>query len=96
MARSARGDRPGGALVNLPIPFFQDVKEVLGGAAWDKHHYAPWYVTLIAPDPLAGKRGRYSVVRLNLRTGRMRCIGRELDLRLARRVARLMHASAGK
>jgi hypothetical protein len=80
----------------LPIPFFQAVKEVIGGAdllAWDKSHYVPWYITIIAPDPLAGKRGRYSVLRLNLRTGRMRCIGRELNLRLARRVAIVMHTT---
>lgn len=43
---------------------------------------------LVAPDPRAGRKHRYSVIRVIYQTGHAVVIGRELDLPLARIVAK--------
>ena len=52
--------------------------------------YAPsvhWF-TFIAPDHMAGRRHRYSVVRVDRKTGQAHTIGRELPLGHAREIAK--------
>ena len=46
----------------------------------------PGSFVLIAPA-ISGNKARYSVIRVDRKTGRATCIGRELNLKLARRVA---------
>lgn len=64
----------------LPIPTFGMVREVIHSRLWE-------CTILIAPDHAAGAPVRYSVIRIMTKTGATRCIGRELPLHLARRVA---------
>ena len=61
----------------LPLPTVHGVREV--------HPHCDSFV-LIAPDPMAGARHRYSCIRVYT-TGEAQCIGRELPLKLARAVA---------
>lgn len=71
---------------NLPLPFFTEIYEAYA-ADWKTS--AGWTsLALICPDPSAGKQPRYSVLRLNRLTGYTRCIGRELDIIIARAAAR--------
>lgn len=62
---------------SLPLP---QVHRVL-----ESYYYEDSFV-LISPDPNAGHRRRYSTIRV-YRDGHAVCIGRELDLKLSRRVA---------
>ena len=43
---------------------------------------------LVCPDPKAGRRNRYSVLRIDYQTGRTTVIGRELSLAHAKRIAK--------
>jgi hypothetical protein len=45
------------------------------------------HFTLIAPDPNAGRRHRYSVIRVDYQTGQATCLGREVPLKQAREIA---------
>jgi hypothetical protein len=65
--------------MSLPIPQFYSVREVV--------RRRPGVCVLIAHDPMSGRRGRYTVVRLILSTGRAICIGRELPIGHAQRIA---------
>ena len=66
-------------VASLKNPRFTEVRETYAGATC---------IVLIAPDPNAGLRHRYSVLRVEHGAGTLTCIGRELDLSTARRVAR--------
>lgn len=63
---------------NLPIPHFTSIRETVNDLD---------SIVLIAPDHSAGCKHRYSVIRIRRKTGRATCIGRELNLKLARIVA---------
>ena len=69
---------------NLPIPYFTSIA----------HHYQINkrgeydVLVLICPDRMSGRANRYSVLRLEMQTGQMTCVGRELPLGHAHRVAR--------
>jgi hypothetical protein len=63
----------------LPIPPFTSVAEVV--------EPAPWVRVIIAPDTMAGSKERFSVIRIDLSTGRTRCVGREVPLAMARDIA---------
>ena len=63
---------------SLPIPDFHDVLEV---------YNATDVRVLVAKDPNAGRRGRYSIIHIDQRSGRALCIGRELPLKYARKIA---------
>jgi len=73
----------------VPIPFFDEVKEV--HLAEDTRSSV-----LITPDfgSIQGRR-RYNVIRVEWPTGRADCIGRELPLGLARRVAKRPQSEDG-
>ncbi len=44
-------------------------------------------VTLVCRDPFAGRKNRYSVIRIKLKTGRAYHIGRELTFGHSKRLA---------
>jgi len=69
--------------MNLPIPWFTRVQEICSDRSLDR----PLSTSLILPDPLAGTRARYSVIRIMHGTGSTICIGRELPLAIARVIA---------
>ena len=69
------------------VPTIRDVTEVYEQSLGGHPHYAR-ATAMIAPDPNAGKRNRYSVIRVYSHTGQVVVIGRELPLGLARRVAK--------
>lgn len=71
----------------LSLPIVRTVKEVLSFEDVAAHDHVGSFV-IIAPDPMAGARYRYSVIRVDYQTGETRCIGRELPLGLARKVAK--------
>jgi hypothetical protein len=75
----------------LPIPTVINVREV-----YPHHDCIRKSFVLVCIDPNAGRRGRYSVIRVFHRTGEARCIGRELDLKLARIVAKRLYVDDGK
>lgn len=66
-------------MASLPIPAFDEVTEI--------REPAPWVRVLIAPDRHAGSSERYTVIRIDLTKGTASCIGREVDLGLARDLA---------
>lgn len=71
----------------LSLPIVEEVKEVISVTdpkAWD--HVGSF--TIIAPDPMAGRKHRYSVIRVDYQSGQATCIGRELDLKTARQIAK--------
>lgn len=72
----------------LPIPDVLAVREVRAPSV---HSFA-----IIAPDYMAGRKHRYSVIRVMRETGVAYTIGRELRLDLARIVADWMPADDGK
>ena len=76
-------------LTQLPLPRFTGVTETHVSPAGES-------VVLIAPDPMAGKVDRYSVLRVSYATGKTRCIGRELSLPFARQVAMRSPSDDGK
>lgn len=83
--------------MNLPIPLFLKMQEVKLIVA-DGDNYATIF---IAPDPMSGKSGRYSVFCIMMKKGSMYCKGRELRLREAREeskkiVADLLKVSLGR
>lgn len=84
--------------MNLPIPEFRVVREVVHHHRWTHPPGSPSVesIVLITPDPNAGRRYRYSVIRIALDTGEARCIGRELPLKLARLTATRASARDGK
>ena len=51
---------------------------------------------LIAPDPMSGRRNRYSVIRIDYQTGKTLCIGREIPLDEARKLAKRCQNPAHK
>ena len=63
----------------IPIPYFNRVLET--------HEPGPGTTVLVCPDPMAGKARRYSVILLDRMAGQVECIGRELPLAAARKVA---------
>lgn len=65
--------------MQLPLPLFNAVKEVWPN--WDSK-------TLILPDLTSGRRNRYNVIRIFTETGKTICIGRELDLKHSRQIAK--------
>jgi hypothetical protein len=72
--------------MNHSIPYFRHVKEVTWYETEDGFdHYS---MVVIAPDPQAGKRNRYSVLVIGCQTGTVRCIGRELPIGHARKIAK--------
>lgn len=76
----------------IPIPYFKSVAEVYS------HHTPAGYdtTTMIMPDPMAGRRRRFTVVRLTHRNGEMVVIGRELTLGHARKIAQRPKSEDGK
>jgi len=64
-------------------PYFSSVKEVEVQAG---------SVAIIVPDPSSGKRNRYHTYRLDLKTSCFYIVGRELDLKHSRAVARRKQA----
>lgn len=83
--------------MSLPIPAFEKIQEIKR-IVLDGGHYA---MIFIAPDPMSGKTGRYSVFSLMMQEGRMDCCGRELTLKEAReqskkKVADLLKISSGR
>ncbi len=73
--------------LNLPLPIVHKVLEVHDHQDFSAMDHAGSFC-LIAPDPMAGRAARYSVIRVNYRTGQADTIGRELPLGMARKVAR--------
>lgn len=71
----------------LSLPIVREVREVVCGQQFGFMDHVGHF-TLIAPDPNAGRKHRYSVIRIDYQTGQAECIGRELDLKLARKVAK--------
>lgn len=72
---------------SLPIPFgaFSELEHYEHG--WfHRGHYTN--VALITLDKNAGKRNRYTVLRLQYEAGILKVIGRELDIYTARAIAR--------
>jgi hypothetical protein len=67
------------------LPFFDTVKSVDCYPSWAGTDHGS--MVLVAHDPMAGNRARYSVLVINCQTGRTKCTGRELTLSQARRVA---------
>lgn len=67
------------------LPFFHTVKEVACYAT--RRGTGHGSMVIIAPDPMAGRRARYSVLVIDCQTGRTTCQGRELPLKDARSVA---------
>jgi hypothetical protein len=68
----------------MDLPQVWKVREVV---VHDGSQYMdPGSFVLIAPA-ISGHKARYSVIRVDRKTGRATCIGRELDLKLARKVA---------
>ena len=77
--------------MNTPLPIrpIREVTQVVvhdETTATDTDHKGR--TVLICPDEASGHRGRYSVITINWRSGKCHQIGRELPLRLARKVAR--------
>lgn len=72
---------------NVLIPTIRKVTEVYEECIGGHPHYART-IAMIAPDPMAGRKGRYSVIRIYSHTGQVVVIGRELPLGLARKVAK--------
>lgn len=72
--------------MNLPIPCFKSVGKCY--YTYDEKADAGM-VRFIAPDPMSGRKGRYTVVELDLDSGRAICIGRELPKKLAKRIAKI-------
>lgn len=82
-ARAHRLDRPYQPPA-MDLPQVWKVREVV---VHDGSQYMdPGSFVLIAPA-ISGHKARYSVIRVDRKTGRATCIGRELDLKLARKVA---------
>ncbi len=74
----------------LPIPTFYSVKETHShnpDSGWTSTGSPHRHIVIIAPDPMAGRRHMYSVIRIFYKDGRAECIGRELPLKLARKIA---------
>ncbi len=77
----------------LDLPMVWKVREVVvhdGVQYLDQGSFV-----LIAPA-ISGSRARYSVIRVDRKTGLATCIGRELDLALARKVAGRPASEDGK
>ena len=67
------------------LPFFRTVTDVTWYATEDGcDHYL---MVIVALDPMAGVKRRYSVLVVNCQTGRVNCTGRELPLDHAREIA---------
>lgn len=79
----------------LPLPIVWQVKEVVSHQDHSASDHVGSFV-LIAPDPMAGSINRYSVIRVDYQSGKATCIGRELDLKLARAVAKRPKEDDGK
>jgi pSer/pThr/pTyr-binding forkhead associated (FHA) protein len=62
----------------LPLPRFSGVTET---------HDHETHVSMVVPAMFAGRRNRYHVLRVHLRTGKTTRIGCELDLETAQRIA---------
>lgn len=77
------------------LPIVREVREVHSFEDPSAFDHVGSFV-LIAPDPMSGRRHRYSVIRVDYQTGRATCIGRELDLKLARRIAKRPASEDGK
>ena len=77
------------------IPTIRKVVEVYEESLGGSPHY-PRAIAMIAPDPDAGRKGRYSVIRIYSHTGQVVVIGRELPLGLARKVAQRPVSQDGK
>lgn len=73
-------------VVMFSLPYVREVKEVVSQEVDAIDHVG--HFTLIAPDPMAGKRRRYSVIRVDYKTGKARVIGRELPLKDATAIAK--------
>jgi len=73
--------------MRLPIPKFLSVDECylsISDIGDDEG-----YVRFMALDPAAGHSGRYSVIELDLNSGKAICIGRELPKKYAKKMVRL-------
>ena len=69
------------------LPYVRAVKEVVSFEVEDSFEHKGHF-TLIAPDPMAGRRSGYSVIRINYETGKTKVLGREVPLGLARKLAK--------
>lgn len=69
-----------------PLPYFDKIQEVVLLPTPDRYDHG-WMV-MIARNPYAGRRSRYSVLKLNCQTHRMSNHACEVDLMLARKIQR--------
>ena len=79
----------------LPLPIVHEVREVYDHSDPTAMDHVGSFV-LVAPDPMAGRKGDYSVIRVDFQTGRATCIGRELPLALSRKIAKRPASEDGK
>lgn len=68
------------------LPIVEQVKEVRSVTDPLADDHVGFFV-LIAPDPRSGRKHVYSVIQVSYQTGQATCIGRELPLGDARRIA---------
>ena len=74
--------------LEMSIPFFCSVKSTVALAAPGGSGHG--FMVVIAEDPCAGLRGRYSVFEISCDTSTILAVGRELPLAHARRIQRNM------
>lgn len=74
-------------MAHKTLPIVEKVREVHSFIDYGAVDHVGSFV-LIAPDPMAGRKHVYSVIRVDYQSGQAVCIGRELDLPLARKVAK--------
>lgn len=70
----------------MSLPIVESIKEVYSVTDSEAYDHVGHF-TIVARDPNAGGVSRYSVIRVDYQSGFAECIGRELPLKLARRVA---------
>lgn len=71
----------------MSLPLVHRVREVYSLQDLNATDHVGCFI-LIAPDPMAGLKHRYSVIKVDYQSGKATCIGRELPLNLARKIAK--------
>ena len=66
------------------IPYFDRVQSVIALGTEDGCDHG--WMLVIAHDPMAGRRNRYSVFQINCQTRKISTHGRELDLKFAKEI----------
>ena len=63
--------------IKLSLPYFNSVHSIVALPSKDGLDHG--YIVFCAYDPMAGHDDRYSVFKINCKTGHTSCHGRELD-----------------